>query len=522
MALRQATPEEVARIRARQQPQESGAIHSDYPALRLIKAADPSKVIQKKETFKGNSFTQAMENYRPDYIKKGEGSGVGGKRTAGDIYNNVATAIEDVGVGTFKGLARTPVKLVQALTPDKAFSADSVFNSESDRAKAFGSATKGKTGAQKLGATGVDIGTLLAPVGAAGKAVGTAVEAIPEVAQAVKTIGTAGKLARFAPRAAQAVTEGVVGDAAVSGKVDPVTSIGIGVGLPAVTGLIKGAPAVGKGVKKAIDLASGKSSGTVDEVLDFIKPELSNRKAAEAISSGRGTVNKGSLFDTVEVTPDARVRRAAEAVKGIVNPNGTFTEAINNVRSAISDEAEKLKSAIKGVDKAYDREALLNKLKSIEKPILLRSDPTLSNAYDLTLERFMQVADSKQPNVSSLLDARKEFDALVEQELPKLYDEGKPTPLGTSIIRTRSAINDFIESQLPKNLSFRNSLRKQSSMYDAIDALESRAGKEAGTSSNRITRKIRDIIKKNPKAAKAAGYAASGLGGAGLFGLLRD
>lgn len=119
--------------------------------------------------FKPGKLVQAMEDYRPDYIEKGQGSGEDGKRTFGDIYHNIGEGMADVGVGVVKGVTRMPVNIAQALTlltPDSMWGENSLLNSDSQRAQAFASATKGKTGLQKLGATGFDVVSLFNPFSA--------------------------------------------------------------------------------------------------------------------------------------------------------------------------------------------------------------------------------------------------------------------------------------------------------------------------------------------------------------------
>lgn len=102
--------------------------------------------------FKPGKFVQAMEDVRPDY--------------SGGTLSDISAGLGDVGVGVVKGVTRMPINILQALTPDKMWGENSLLNSESERARAFASATKGKTGLQKLGATGVDVASLFNPFSA--------------------------------------------------------------------------------------------------------------------------------------------------------------------------------------------------------------------------------------------------------------------------------------------------------------------------------------------------------------------
>lgn len=150
-------------------PEEFAKISGGSSQQGRISAADFANMSGEpapKSDFKPGKLVQAMEDYRPDYIEKGQGSGENGKRTFGDIYNNISEGLFDVGVGAVKGAIRMPVNIAQALTPDAMWGENSLLNSDSERAQAFASATKGKTGLQKIGATGIDVASLFNPFSA--------------------------------------------------------------------------------------------------------------------------------------------------------------------------------------------------------------------------------------------------------------------------------------------------------------------------------------------------------------------
>jgi len=187
--------------------------------------------------YKPGKFIQALEDIRPDYIEKGQGSGEGGKRTFGDIYHNIGEGIGDVGVGVVKGITRMPVNIAQTLTPDAMWGENSLLNSDSERAQAFASATKGKTGLQKLGATGVDVASLLTPVGLekggatlaglAGQKAGTLAK--------LATGGNTGMIASGINKLAPIVGESIAGTAMLGGDAGDIgADAAISVALPTV------------------------------------------------------------------------------------------------------------------------------------------------------------------------------------------------------------------------------------------------------------------------------------------------
>lgn len=191
---------------------------------------------------------EAFENIRPNYIKKGEGSGVGGKRTAGEIYKNIGEWVGDVGVGALRGAIQLPVHIAQAynrVLPEnyRIGGENTILDPDSAQAQYFNEAMKGKTGAQKFGVTLFDIASTMlpgGPISRAGQVVGGATKAIPFVAKAGMKAGTAGKFARMIPGAVSGVAETALGAAALEGDVKP-GDLAIGAASPLVSrGLKKG------------------------------------------------------------------------------------------------------------------------------------------------------------------------------------------------------------------------------------------------------------------------------------------
>lgn len=173
--------------------------------------------------YKPGKFIQSMEDIRPDY--------------SGGTLSDIGEGLGDIGVGVAKGITRMPINIIQALTPDKMFGENSLLNSDSERARAFESATKGKTGLQKLGATGVDVASLFTPVGAekgATTLAGLAGRGLGKSA-ALATGNNTGMLARGLNYVAPIVGESVAGTAMLGGDAGDIGGdVAISVALPTV------------------------------------------------------------------------------------------------------------------------------------------------------------------------------------------------------------------------------------------------------------------------------------------------
>lgn len=254
-------------------------------------------------------------------------------------------------------------------------------------------------------------------------------------------------------------------------------------------------------------LAERSAQKETQAVLDLVSPKMTKKETEAAIAAGRG--EKSGPLGRVKVKPDARTLKAAESVKGIVDPKKTIVENINATKEAIGKEAEALKANIKAVDKPYDINQLETKLNGLEKPISIKSDVKLDKQFDLVRDAAIKLAKEKGGNVSDLLDARKALDDLVDKELPNLYDK-ENAPMRDAVISMRRAINEFIDANLPEGTGFKESLAKQSSMYDALDGMNTKSAEEVG--GNIITR----TAKKYPTATKVAKYGAAAVLGGGI------
>lgn len=275
------SPEEVSRISSAQPPQT-------LSADEVAKITGGDNTQQTSETgYTPGKFIQSMKNYRPNYN--------------GNLINDINEGLGDVSVGVAKGLIRTPVNIIQAITPDAMWGENSLLNSESERAKAFADATKGQTGLQKAGATAFDLASMFTPVGLekggatlaglagqkTGNLVSMASKFLPETG-ALSKAGLGGKALKIAQKVAPAVAESVVGGGIVGhGGQNATTDALLGGAFPLAGVALKGAskafetPQAKQWIAGIKDWASGTDKYTktvMDDTLNLLKS-----KSPEAI-----------------------------------------------------------------------------------------------------------------------------------------------------------------------------------------------------------------------------------------------
>ncbi len=248
----------------------------------------------------------------------------------------------------------------------------------------------------------------------------------------------------------------------------------------ALGGLLGGATgAVGAGLEKlgVSKIAQNRvTQVNPQEIIDMVNPKLNARQVQTAIKGGQAL--KSGILGDISLKPSTKTIRAAEAVAGIVDPKKTLVENINLTREALAQEADMLKNNIALQDHPYTFKELQSKLNALETPISLKNDEI--KILGKVKKAAMDIAKRNGGTVSSLLDTRKDFDALIEKEFPTLYDRANAT-MKNGILAVREGLNSFIEKNLPADVGFRKSLAKQTAMFNAIDGMATKASGEIGT-----------------------------------------
>lgn len=342
----------------------------------------------------------------------------------------------------------------------------------------------GAAGAKQVAGEGLDAALLYAPYGkvlSAGKGL-------------LEGAGIASKFAKPISRAITGTAAGYTFDQASQlnqGKT-PDFKPGLGTVIGAGTGLLSAAGAL-----------------NTSKIAEDVSPKLTPTRTAEAVASGGTT--KTPILGTIKPTITKQVQKVADTVQKYV-PNfdsyKTFSDKVNATRTVVNGMADDLKKQVvaSGQDKFYSFRELNSKLARVDKPIAIKSDATLSRQFDLARQAAVKIAQEKGGKISSLFDARKQFDTLVQKEFPNLYDK-ENAPMRNAITAIRSTMNDFIAQNLP-NVAFKQSLSNQNHLLTAIENLSEKAVGEVGTS--RVGRAAAFV--KNHPVGSAIGGAAAGAG----------
>jgi len=239
----------------------------------------------------------------------------------------------------------------------------------------------------------------------------------------------------------------------------------------------------------------------------LVMPELSKAEKATAVASGKAT-EKGILRST-EILPTNRERDMVNAVRDVVDTDDSIVNNVNRLREANRAEADALKQSVSQSKAIYNPNELKKALRSVEKPPMLIADAKQASLYKQAEDKFLQFAKEEGGTPSGLLEARKKFDNWIEDNIPKIWEEQGMRPLHRALRDMRTSANNFLAERLP-DVAFKDSLKKQSLIYEAIDNMSDKAAKDIGTNV------VQRITKKYPNAKKVG--AALGTGAAGVAG----
>ncbi len=294
---------------------------------------------------------------------------------------------------------------------------------------------------------------------------------------------------------------------------------------------------IGKGIETAAEIAVpvGKVSGLVKapaaaevaasrigKIAESITPHMTPTEAASALERFGGT--KAGLFKRASINPDPTLKKLAESVEKHVpgfKAGGSSIENLNATKKAVGRLAEDLKDRVvaSGKDRVYPiRELAADMEKAIQKDdvsIGLKGTQFEKQAQALK-DAALEITRQKGGKVSELLDARKEFDALVDKIYPNLYEK-EYTPIRNAVKSVRDTMTNFTEKHLPQDVALKDSLKNQSNLIRVVENLAEKAvkGGEKEVGKNNIA----SYLNKHPILKETTKYGLGALGGGTLFGV---
>lgn len=306
-------------------------------------------------------------------------------------------------------------------------------------------------------------------------------------------------------------------DAGTVASVIPLGKVATSVTAPAVKATGTGLEKVGDAIyKSGVNSAAAKRG---EFLQDLITPKMTPTLANERFAN---SVEKGMLKKAV-YQPNAFELEIAETVGSLpVKPSNSLLKNYNIIRATNDFEAQKLLSKLKQNDVPVGMDDLeltignsLGKLK--DNPVIVGdAEQTASKVVSGLKKAIADTATDGKITASSLLEARRNFDKWVlAQKSEKTVFGDRDSALSISVNQLRNDLNTLIENTVP-NAGYKQSLRKQSNLYRAMEAIESKGGAEGKDAFQRIKAAVGEKLPGRTGLEKTLATTAIG-GGTAIF-----
>ncbi|OGT23538.1 MAG: hypothetical protein A2W47_04495 [Gammaproteobacteria bacterium RIFCSPHIGHO2_12_38_15] len=278
---------------------------------------------------------------------------------------------------------------------------------------------------------------------------------------------------------------------------------------------------VGKG-SKTITAAGTKSLQIEKE--SFVRrltrpirtPTVQRAEVARTTEAGFGPLKKSIVAPT---SKELAAQKAVLQVQG-VDKLKTYQQNYNIIKTHNKNLAQTLETQLKANDFTYSKKELASLLKNTKKeltrsPLLVGDNAKLADKLITELTRRL---NSAQPNGSSLLGVRKEFDIWVKKQKPHIFDPKSDNALSFVNRELRGTVNDFLEKKAT-NVAVKQSLQKQNALFTAMENIAPKAAQEADTAIGRAFQNMMLTvgIKNRLVQQVAAIVGIGGLGAAATF-----
>lgn len=215
----------------------------------------------------------------------------------------------------------------------------------------------------------------------------------------------------------------------------------------------------------------------LNAVQQLIMPK---QTAGEIADTALQRSNSGGLFNKQVYTPNPyesdMIKTASDAG---VKPNAPLEENIHILNNAKNSEAENLKIILEKANVPIDSNTLNQSGVTIAQQI---AKNPLVQENSSTVDKILKVAqdaiDNNPKTAAGVLQARKDFDRAIGEFQPSAFDTDAPaTAFRYATKQVRQGFNDVVSNAVP-DVAVKESLAKQSHMYQAIDNMSGKLSQQ--------------------------------------------
>lgn len=245
-------------------------------------------------------------------------------------------------------------------------------------------------------------------------------------------------------------------------------------------------------------------------IKDLVTPKMSTKDMTSAIKTGKVSESSGLLGErdvTGAVPKFDAIQESVKKVPGLSNKN-TLLENNNAIHDEIGKVAENLKTQLSKEKTFFSPNEFKGFMDSVKTS--LSENPMITGDAEATgqkiINKFNSLIKEKGYTPSGLLEARKNLDRwMSSQKGSSVFDPKTENAVSIALRAIRQGGNDFIASKAP-NTAVKDLLSHQSNLYNAIENIAPKAGKEGLNGLQRW-------VSAHPKLVRAAKSAGLVLGG---------
>lgn len=326
---------------------------------------------------------------------------------------------------------------------------------------------------------------------------------------------------------AQAIIK--TGDSVQSGLGRASRNVEAGINVGSLLPVGEGVGVGAKGAGKALESVGGALERSGTEAIDAAKQSFAQdlvkplEDKASKIADVSRTTEKGiGPFKRSVIAPTPEEVRAAEAVSQVpgVSPKNTLQQNFNAIQSENIINAGQLVSDVKLNDFAIPKKEVISRVNAVkgildQSPIIVGDAKKTADKLLAGAQKFIQENDGTG---SGLLQARKDYDQWVLSQKPAAFDAKAENAFTIANREIRKSMTNLLDEYAP-NAKVKESLGKQSALYDAMENIAPKAADEANTAIGRALQRVGKVLGTKNKIIQgiAAGVGIGGLGAAATF-----
>lgn len=252
---------------------------------------------------------------------------------------------------------------------------------------------------------------------------------------------------------------------------------------------------------------------------DLVRPQQTKRVR---IAQTARTTEEG-LLRTKVIAPSASERAIAREVSKVsgISSRKTLQGNLNSIHTKVASLGDDLEKSLVKNDVFFPRKEVSAALKVSKQR--LAQNPTIVGDAEKTaqkmIEQFQRMFNKNKSSASGLLKTRKQFDNWIKsQKGAKAFNPNTDNALSVALKEVRNTTNNFIERKAT-NVAVKESLRRQTMLYRALDNIAPKAADEASSVVLRAWQNVSRVLNVKSSLVQTLALLAGlgGLGAAAVF-----